>query len=130
MLRNPFIALGLLPLYVLAVLAGAPLAVHAETVDEKPRIAVAIAGAPQPFLRAVSQKLNATRRFTVVENGTQVRGKLGVLLSPAITLASAKKARSAGQIELLLDGKAATAGSSLRVTTRLYDFRTAEFTRR
>jgi hypothetical protein len=32
-------------------------------------------------------------------------------------------------IKLLLDGKAATAGSSLRVTTRLYDFRTAEFTR-
>lgn len=120
---------NLLSILAALVLVSVPGPAAAETVDEKPRIAVAIANAPQPFLRALSIKLGATRRFQVIENGTTVRSKLGVLLSPALTLQNAMKARRAGGVELLLDGKAAGTNGQLRVTTRLYDFRTAEFSR-
>ncbi|MEB3197300.1 MAG: hypothetical protein VKP62_08860 [Candidatus Sericytochromatia bacterium] len=107
-------------------LSGAALA---DTVADKPRLAVAIAGAPAPFLTSLGTKLTATRRFVVVD-GPAAKAKLkGVPLNADLTLENARKARTAANIELLVDGKYENAGNQLRVTVRLFDFRTGEFSR-
>lgn len=105
----------------------------ADTVDEKPRLAIVISGAPAAFTRALGAKLAATKRFMIVEgNAAQAaRNSLrGIQLSAAFTPADAAKARAQAKVELLLDGRWQSAGGTNgRVTTRLFDFRTGEFSR-
>ena len=102
---------------------------QAETVDDKPRLAVSIAQAPAKFASGLGARLAGMRRFTVVDGGS-ARGKLGgIPLTPAITLAQARRARTAAGLELLLDGRYQASGGQVRVTARLFDFRTAEFSR-
>jgi hypothetical protein len=101
----------------------------ADTVTDKPRLGVAISNAPAPFLTSVGTKLNATRRFDVVD-GAAARSKLKAIpLNGALTLENARKARAAANVELLVDGKYETVGGQVKVTVRLFDFRTGEFSR-
>jgi hypothetical protein len=101
----------------------------ADTVAEKPRLAIAIAGATPAFVTALGAKLAATRRFQVVD-GRTARGKLGgIPLTAAFTPADALKARKAANVELLLDGRWQPSGNTVRITTRLFDFRNGEFSR-
>ena len=112
-----------------AFAAGAAPAV-ADTVEDKPRLAVAINGAPATFTRALGAKLAATKRFQVVD-GAIARGRLGgVPLTAAFTPADAAKARRAANVELLLDGRwQGSGGQNVRIAVRLFDFRTGEFSR-
>lgn len=101
----------------------------ADTVTEKPRLAVAIENAPAPLTTALATKLTATRRFRVVD-GPAARAKLeSVNLNADLTLEGARKARAAANIELLLDGKYEGTGNQVRLTVRLFDFRTGDFSR-
>lgn len=117
---------------LLLTLAVGASPVSADTVDEKPRLAIAISGAPPAFLRALGAKLAATRRFQVVEGqaAQTARGRLGgIPLNATFTPADAAKARRAASVELLLDGRYQAPAGQLRVTARLFDFRTGEFSR-
>lgn len=101
----------------------------ADTVAEKPRLAVAIENAPAPLATALGTKLTATRRFRVVD-GPAARAKLkAVNLNAELTLENARKARTAANIDMLLDGKYEATGNQVRVTVRLFDFRTGDFSR-
>ncbi|MEB3221581.1 MAG: hypothetical protein VKS61_05840 [Candidatus Sericytochromatia bacterium] len=101
----------------------------ADTVADKPRLAVAIANAPAPFLTSVGTKLNGTRRFDVVD-GAAARAKLKAIpLNGGFTLENARKARAAANVELLVDGKYEAVGGQVKVTVKLFDFRTGEFSR-
>jgi hypothetical protein len=115
---------------LLTLLAVAPAGpALADTVADKPRLAVAIANAPAPFLTSVGTKLNGTRRFDVVD-GAAARAKLKAIpLNGGFTLENARKARAAANVELLVDGKYETVGGQVKVTVKLFDFRTGEFSR-
>ncbi|MEB3330506.1 MAG: hypothetical protein VKQ33_14870 [Candidatus Sericytochromatia bacterium] len=113
----------LLATLLLALPAGA------DTVADKPRLGVAIANAPAPFVTSLGTKLNATRRFDVVD-GVAARAKLKAIpLNGALTLENARKARAAANLELLVDGRYEAVGGQVKVTVRLFDFRTGEFSR-
>jgi hypothetical protein len=101
----------------------------AETVTEKPRLAVAIENAPAPLATALGTKLTATRRFRVVD-GPAARAKLkGVPLNAEMTLENARKARTAANVDMLVEGKYETTGNQVRLTVRVFDFRTGDFSR-
>lgn len=104
--------------------------VVADTVDDKPRLAVAITGAPADFTRNLGAKLAATKRFQVVDGAAARRSLGGLTLNAAFTPADAARARKAANVELLLDGRWAGGGAAnVRVAVRLFDFRTGEFSR-
>lgn len=114
-------------------LMGAALPAAADTVEDKPRLAVTISGAPQTFVRALATRLAAQKRFVIVEGAAAqaARGRLnGIQLNGGFTPSDAAKARRAANVELLLDGRWQSAGGGQgRLVTRLFDFRTGEFSR-
>lgn len=121
LMKRSFFSLVLVAAAMLAPVGPA----IADTVDEKPRLGIAIAGAPDAFSRAVATRLAATRRFNVVADGPGVRRRITVPLNGSLSLTSARKARTESGLELLVEGR----WSRNAANVRLYDFRNGEFSR-
>lgn len=116
-------AVSLLPL-------AAPPA-SAETVTDKPRLVVALSGGQPAFLDALKTKLEGTRRFDVISrpNVKAALQQKQIVLDGKLSVQKSQQALAVVGTDLVLDGKVEAAGGGLKVTSRLYDFRTGEITR-
>ncbi len=104
-------------------------AVRAETVAEKPRLTVSLAGSPE-FTAALKTSLAATKRFVIVDKPSlkNTLSAASISLSPAITVQQSRRARALAGTDLVLEGTLKS-GPSVQVTTRLFDLRNGEFSR-
>jgi hypothetical protein len=96
----------------------------------RPRLAIGLAG-PSNFMALLKTGLEGTRRFDVL-NKPSVAATLrnqGIVLDGKLSVEKCRRAQKVADTDLVLDGKIESAGGNLRVTCRLYDFRTGEITR-
>ncbi|HEY9724599.1 MAG TPA: hypothetical protein V6D47_21535 [Oscillatoriaceae cyanobacterium] len=122
----------LLPLLLTFAFAVAtlPLDARAATVDAKPRIAISLAGGAQ-FARAVQKHLLDTHRFDVVMQGDigELLAERHIKLDDSISVQDSLRARAATNVDMVLDGRAKDMSGNLRITSRLFDLRTGEYSR-
>lgn len=110
-----------------------PVPASADTVDDRPRLAIALTGttAGSPFGKALTEQLNKSRRFELVDR-PKLKSDLSkrkITLSDAITVAQSRSALSLVSTDLVLDANYQAKGGNVKVTTRLYDLRNGEFSR-
>ena len=114
--------------FAAATLAGPALA---DTVAEKPRLTVLVDGANPNFLRTLTNKLVETRRFNMVDRPnlrSRLRGEQ-IELGAGITVQQSRRALAVGEADMVLEAEVKQNSGSLRIQTRLYDFRSGEFSR-
>jgi hypothetical protein len=105
----------------------------ADTVDARPRLAVSLAGtsATSPFGKALQEQLTKSRRFELVDR-PKLKDKLAtrrIKLTDMITVAESRSARTMADTDLILDAVYQAKGGNVKVTTRLFDLRTGEYSR-
>lgn len=114
----------------LLLVATAASAGRAATVAAKPRIAISLAGGGA-FARALKKRLEDTHRFDVVTQGDigELLAERHIKLDASISVQDSLRARAVTNVDMVLDGRAQDFGGNLRVTTRLFDLRTGEYSR-
>lgn len=94
---------------------------------DKPRLVVALAGNLGNFLTTLANKLDDTKRFQIV-NRSQHANTLKAL-DGRLSVEKSRALHKAVDAELALVGTAEQTAGNVRITARLFDFRTGEFTR-
>lgn len=122
--RSLFFALSALS----AVAVVSP--VWADTVTEKPRLAIALAGA-NDFAKALKTQLEATHRFVIVDKPSLKAqlAKAKIVLDGELSVRDSLRARALTGADIVVDGALKRTNGEMQITTRLYDFRTGEFSR-
>lgn len=124
----------------LAAIAVSPLAVGAARAEQdalktpidaeaptRPRLAIGLGGNPT-FTNALKKTLEDTHRFEVL-NKPNVAATLrsqGIVLDSKLSVEKCRRALAISGADFVLDGKV---DANMRVTCRLYDFRTGEISR-
>ena len=105
--------------------------VRAETVADKPRLAVVLEGSAPGFAGQLQSRLQAMRRFMVVDKSAfRARfGAAGIAAGGHPTVAQSRSMRGASGADIVLAGSIKQDGRSIRVVCRLFDLRTGEFSR-
>jgi hypothetical protein len=103
---------------------------QADTVADKPRLVVAVSG-QATFVDALKTKLEGMRRFELLNrpNAKSALQQKKIALDGKLSVEKSKQALAIAGTDLMLDGKVENAAGGLRITSRLYDFRTGEITR-
>jgi hypothetical protein len=117
----------------LAAACFSPLAggvAQADTVVDKPRLVIAMSGQPA-FVDALKTRLEGMRRFELINrpNAKSALQQKKIALDGKLSVEKSKQALAIAGTDLMLDGKVEDAAGGLRITSRLYDFRTGEITR-
>lgn len=97
---------------------------------DKPRLVVAISG-QAAFLDQLKAKLERTQRFQVLVKPAMkdTLKKAKITLDGKLSVEQSRQAMKVADTELVLDGKVEQASGGVKVTGRLFDFRTGEITR-
>lgn len=126
----------------LAAIAVSPLAVGAARAEQdslkapidaeaptRPRLAIGLGGNPN-FTNALKKALEDTHRFEVLNkpNVTSTLRAQGIVLDSKLSVEKCRRALTVSGADFVLDGKV-DAGSGMRISCRLYDFRTGEISR-
>lgn len=112
-------------------LLGAAPAAWADTVADKPRLAVLVDGSAA-FSKQLDSKLEEMRRFDLPAPAASLKGQLAaakITLAGEPTVEQCLKAHDRTQMDMALVGSYSKGAGGPRILARLYDLRTGEFSR-